>query len=147
MKLLNLKNVEAIYSSLNNTSLSLPLYASGVSAGFPSPADDYIEKQLDLNEHLISNPSATFFVRVVGESMKDAGIHSGDILVVDRSLEAHSGKIIVAIVEGEFTVKRFEKRKDKVFLVPENKDYSELEIKEHMDFQVWGVVKSVVREF
>ena len=117
-----------------------------ISAGFPSPADDYIEKHLDLNEHLVKHPSATFFVKVEGESMINAGIHNGDILIVDRSLEAANKKIIVAVVNGELTVKRVCKKKDALFLVPENDDFKPLCVTEEMDFQVWGVVTSVIHK-
>ena len=122
----------------------LPLFNCTLSAGFPSPADDYFEKKLDLNELLITHPAATFFVKVEGDSMIGAGIHSGDMLVVDRSLTAEDGKIIVALIEGEFTVKRFVKRGGKHFLVPENSRYKPIEITEEKEFQVWGVVTYVV---
>jgi len=122
----------------------LPLYLSKVRAGFPSPADDYLDKKLDLNEHLIKNPAATFFVRVTGNSMVNAGIKSGDLLIVDRSLEAKDKRIVVAIVNGEFTVKRIHKKGDKLYLTPENEKYASLEVKEDMDFEVWGVVVHVI---
>lgn len=124
--------------------MSLPLFSSRVQGGFPSPADDYIEKQLDLNELLIEHPVATFYVRVQGESMLGAGIHSGDLIVVDRSLNATSGKIVVAAFNGEFTVKRLIKKGNQFFLQPENEAYSTIEVKEGDDFQVWGVVTYVI---
>ena len=139
--------IHNLWSSLTTESAntwSLPLYASSVSAGFPSPADDYIETALDLNEHLIKHPAATFFVKVKGDSMIGAGINSGDILIVDRSLEAKNNKIVVAIVNGDFTVKRFVKRKDKVYLLAENPEYEPIEVKQGMDFEVWGVVMHVI---
>jgi DNA polymerase V len=123
---------------------TLPLYSSSVQAGFPSPADDHLEKKLDLNEHLIDHPAATFFVKVSGESMKGAGINDGDLLIVDRSLEVRDKSIIVAVVNGDFTVKRLIKKKGKVLLKPENKAYPVIEITEESEFEVWGVVTNVI---
>jgi len=105
---------------MTTVSLKLPLFLSSVKAGFPSPADDFVETRLDLNEYLIDHPEATFFVRVSGDSMIRAGIHTGDILIVDRSLEPKNNDIVIAIIDGEFTVKRLKKYGDRVFLVPEN---------------------------
>ena len=122
------------------------MYISGVRAGFPSPAEDYIEKRLDLNEYLVKHPAATFYVRVEGDSMIGAGIQSGDILIVDRSLEPAHNKIIVAIVDGEFTVKRLLFRGKRIILAPENDNYEDLEITDGIDFAVWGVVTSVIHE-
>lgn len=125
---------------------SIPTSLPFVQAGFPSPADDYIETPLDLNKLMIKHPIATFFVRVAGESMSGAGILPGDLLVVDRSLEAVSGKIIVAIVQGEFTVKRFLKKGTSFYLIAENKNYPPLKLTPEMDFQVWGVVTWVIHK-
>lgn len=127
-------------------SIALPVFSSTVQAGFPSPADDYIEGKLDLNELIVRHPAATFFVRVQGESMNGAGIHTDDILVVDRSLEVSNGNIIVAIVDGEFTVKRYVVEGKDVFLVPENGNFSRLKISENSEFQVWGVVTYVIHK-
>ena len=102
--------VDAIYAPDLSTRYKLPVFLGRLPAGFPSPADDYIEGKLDLNRHLIKHPAATFFVRVSGDSMTGAGIHSGDLLVVDRSLEAIDGNVIVAALDGDLTVKRFRKR-------------------------------------
>jgi DNA polymerase V len=124
----------------------MPVASTNVRAGFPSPADDYIEKQLDLNELMIKHPAATFFVRVEGESMTDAGIHPGDTLVVDRSLEASSGKIIIAAVNGEFTVKRLARRSGKLWLCAENSRFSDIPVEPDSDFQIWGVVTYVVHK-
>lgn len=126
--------------------MQLSFYLAPVQAGFPSPADDYIEKKLDLNELLVAHPAATFFVRVQGHSMREAQIFDGDILIVDRSLQAESGSIIVAILNGEFTVKRVMKRKDRLLLVAENPAFSPLEISPEMDFQVWGIVTYVIHK-
>lgn len=128
------------------TKLPLPIYLTSVQAGFPSPAEDYLDRTLDLNELLITHPAATFFVRVTGDSMQNAGIFSGDILVVDRSLTASDNKIVVAVVGNEFTVKRLRIHGGKIRLVPENSAYPILEIKEESDFQVWGVVTYVIHK-
>ncbi len=122
----------------------LPLYSNKVSAGFPSPADDHIEAQLDLNSYLIKNPASTFFVKVSGESMKDVGIFPGDILIVDRSLNPINGKIVIAVVDGELTVKRLKKEKNQLLLMPENKDFKPIVIKELQDVSIWGVVTNVI---
>lgn len=122
----------------------LPLFLSHVSAGFPSPADDYIEKQLDINDLVIKHPAATFFVRVSGDSMRGAGIHSGDILVVDKALEPVNGKIIVAILDGEFTVKRIVFDGSGITLLPENASYLPIKVQPESEFQVWGVVTYVI---
>ncbi len=127
-----------------STRQALPLYLSRIKAGFPSPADDFLDKTLDLNEHLIKHPSSTFFVKVKGDSMLGAGINSGDILIVDRSLEPKDKRIIVAVVNGDFTVKRVSKKGDKLSLISENPKYSPIEIKDDMDFEVWGVVIHVI---
>lgn len=135
-----------IYKPNEGVSYSLPVFSSTVQGGFPSPADDYIEKQLDLNELMIQHPVATFYVRVEGDSMKNAFIQSGDILVVDRALKASSGKIVVAVVNGEFTVKRFCIEGGKIYLQPENEAYESISIDEESDFQVWGVVTYVIHK-
>jgi DNA polymerase V len=125
---------------------SLPLYLSRVEAGFPSPADDHLDKALDLNELLVANQAATYFVRVAGDSMTGAGIHDGDLLVVDRSLEPGTGKIVIACVDGEFTVKRLLRKGGRPWLMPENPAYRPMEIKEERDISIWGVVTAVVRQ-
>lgn len=134
------------FSSTGRAIGTTPVYSSSVPAGFPSPAEDYSEKSLDLNEYLIRNRESTFMVRVTGHSMKDAGIHDGDILVVDRSLEPRSGRIILGVLNGEFTVKRLSRKGRSLFLLPENDEYPVTEIKEEMDFRVWGVVTYVIHK-
>ena len=122
----------------------LPLYASKVSAGFPSPADDYLEGELDLNEHLIAHPAATFFVRVSGDSMIGAGIHPEDILIVDRSLTPTSGRVVVVALDGELTVKRLKITPNGVQLVSENPNYPPTTLDDDRELHVWGVVTSVI---
>jgi DNA polymerase V len=126
--------------------LSLPLVASPISAGFPSPAEDHIDQSLDLNKFLIKHPAATFFVRVEGESMMGAGISSGDLIIVDRALQAKNNSIVLALVNGEFTIKRIKKTGTTVSLVPENQKYKEIEITPDMDFEIWGVVTYVIHD-
>ena len=121
-----------------------PLFTERVSAGFPSPADDYIDKRLDLNELLIRHPSATFFVKVSGDSMKNAGIHSGDTLIVDRAETPGKESIIIAALDGELTVKRLIKKSGNFYLVPENPKYDPIKITGDMEFLVWGVVIHVI---
>lgn len=117
-----------------------------VSAGFPSVVYDEGDEALDLNKLLIKQPAATFFVRVAGDSMTGAGIHSGDLLVVDRSISPEDGKIVIAVVNGEFTVKRLKISSGKVFLIAENKAYKPLAIGSQEEFQVWGTVTYVIRK-
>lgn len=124
--------------SINNS--CLPFFLWRVPCGFPSPADDYMETALDLNELVISNPAATFYIRVSGDSMKYAAICDGDILVVDRALEPSHNAIVLAALDGEFTVKRLYKDGHALVLVPENPAYETIPVSEAMDFQVWGVV-------
>ncbi len=123
---------------------AFPLYSSKVSAGFPSPADDNLEKSLDLNSYLIKRPAATFFVRVNGDSMINAGINDNDILVVDRSIKPSHGKVIIAVLDGQMTVKRLYKRSGKIILMPENDLYKPIEILDDMNMEIWGVVTSSV---
>jgi len=131
---------------VSRKNVPLPLSLSPVAAGFPSPTDDFLEKRLDLNEYLITNPPATFLVRVSGHSMKDAGIFHGDILVVDKSLQPLDGHVVVAILLDEFTVKTLKLKNGKAFLVPANGVYWEIEVTPEMDCEIWGVVTSVIRK-
>lgn len=125
----------------------LAFFTSRVEAGFPSPADDYLEGTLDLNEHLIRRPAATFFLRVSGDSMTGAGIYPGDILIVDRSLTPADGRIVIAVVDGELTVKRLSRRHGRIRLLPENPRYPPIEITAEQDLRVWGVVVHAVHSF
>ena len=118
----------------------IPLLNDSVSAGFPSPADDYTEENIDLNEHLISNPFSTFFLRVKGESMINAGIKDKDLIIVDKSLIAKPGNIVIAMIDGEFTIKRLSIKNDELYLKAENNNYPDFRFKNHIDVQIWGVV-------
>ncbi|MDA3900806.1 MAG: translesion error-prone DNA polymerase V autoproteolytic subunit [Spirochaetes bacterium] len=125
---------------------SRPLFGSSVQAGFPSPAEDYIESTLDLNRHLVKNPASTFFVRVAGNSMKDAAIHPGDILIVDRSLTPLSGKIVIAVIDGELTVKRLLVKENGALLRAESPQYDDISIEPEAEFEVWGVVTHIIHQ-
>lgn len=135
-----------IYTPDSTTEADLPLSASGVSAGFPSPADDFMDLKLDLNRELIKNPASTFYARVSGVSMIDEGINDGDLLVIDKSVEPYHGCLAVAYIDGEFTLKRFENHGDHAMLVPANKNYKPIKITSDNDFMIWGVVRYVIKK-
>jgi DNA polymerase V len=139
-----LKNKNSIFIPETDQKTERPVFMVPVSAGFPSPAEDYVEGSLDLNRHLIKHPAATFFVRVSGNSMVNAGIYPGDILIVDRSLEAVNNKIVIAVLNGELTVKRLKLKNSEIYLFPENPDYSPIKIEENSDFEIWGVATNVI---
>ena len=129
-------------SSFNSTTkrFRIPLLNDSVSAGFPSPADDYTEENIDLNEHLISNPFSTFFLKVKGDSMINAGIKDKDLIIVDKSLIAKPGNIVIAMIDGEFTIKRLSIKNNELYLKSENHNYPDFRFKNHIDVQIWGVV-------
>jgi DNA polymerase V len=139
--------VEVFLTKDNPTELSIPIFTSRVQAGFPSPADDHLEDALDLNTHLIHHKEATFFVKAQGDSMLGAGIQQGDILIVDKSLSAKSGKIVIAVVDGEFTVKRLHKYKGNITLKAENPDFEDIKIGGTDELIIWGVVTSVIHQY
>ncbi|BBP45224.1 SOS (error prone) mutagenesis protein UmuD (RumA) [Thiosulfatimonas sediminis] len=143
----SLEKLDAISGMLEEATTTLPLYSHKVAAGFPSPADDYIEARLDLNEKLAPNFNSTFLLKVQGESMRDAGIFDGDILVVDRSITPRSGKIVIAALDGELTVKRLAIRQDGTYLLPENPDFPEIPVHSESDMVIWGVVTSCIHQF
>ena len=124
----------------------LPLFLNPVKAGFPSPADNPFEEKLDLNKFLIQNPPATFFVKVEGESMVEAGIRDGDLLSVDRSIEPQDGKIVIAALGGEFTVKRIKLEGRSIYLMPENPRFPKIKVSPEEDFQIWGVVTYIIHD-
>lgn len=128
----------------NPTAFKVPLFNHTIRAGFPSPADDYVADTLDLNEHLMPRKEATFLVTVSGDSMIGLGIHNGDILVVDRSLTAANGKVVIAVLDGQFTVKTLEKKRGKIRLMPANPEFEPIEMKDEQELQIWGVVTNVI---
>lgn len=126
--------------------LRIPFIKEGVSAGFPSPAADFMESGIDLNKELSENPLATFYIRVSGNSMIDAGINDKDVLVVDRSLEPQNNKIAICCIDGEFTVKRIQVEKDCLYLMPENPNYSPIKVTEENQLIIWGMVTYVIKK-
>jgi DNA polymerase V len=144
LKLHTSKTID-IYSALTETELELPFVDEGISAGFPSPALDFVNLTIDLNKHLIKHPSATFYGRVKGQSLKNAGINDNDLLIIDRSIEPANGKIAVCYIDGEFTAKRIKKTKNELWLIPENDDYQAIKIEEENNLIIWGVVTHVIK--
>lgn len=144
-----MKHTRVTFLEMNKKKIrgAAPLFSSRVQAGFPSPAEDSVENSLDLNRLVLKNPATTFFVKAEGNSMEGAGIFSGDILAVDRSLEARSGNIVIAVVFDELTVKRLLIKNGVYFLVAENEDYEPLQITEEMESTIWGVVTHSLRTF
>jgi DNA polymerase V len=136
----------SFFKPANFLPVPITLLESNIQAGFPSPADDYAEAKLDLNQALITHPAATFFVKVTGKSMTGIGISPGDILIVDRSIEASDGKIIIAVIDGEFTVKRLSLNSEGVCLLSENPVFAPIKIHSEANFQVWGVVTYVIHD-
>ena len=126
--------------------LKIPFIKEGVSAGFPSPAADFMETNIDLNKELSENQLATFYIKVKGNSMIDAGINDKDVLVVDRSLEPQNNKIAICFIDGEFTVKRILVEKECLYLMPENPNYSPIKITEENELIIWGIVTYVIKK-
>lgn len=135
-----------IYSAQTDTELRLPYVDGGINAGFPSPALDFIDLSIDLNKHLVKHPSATFYGRVKGDSLKNAGIGTDDLLIIDKSIGLQDGKIAVCYIDGEFTAKRIKITKNEVWLIPENSDYEPIKVTEDNDFLVWGIVTHVIKK-
>lgn len=125
---------------------TIPLYLNPVQAGFPTPTDDDVDSRLNLHEHLVRHKSATFFLRASGQSMINAGIHDGDLLVVDRVIAAAHNKVVIAALDGELTVKRLVRRNGRILLAPENPDYPEIDITEQEYLHIWGVVTYVIHK-
>lgn len=144
-KLAETLNLE--FFTANTTSqVPLPFFEGGIAAGFPSPAQDYIDLKIDLNTELISNPSSTFYARVKGTSMQDAGISDGDILVIDKSIEPHDGATAVCYIDGEFTLKYIKIEADAVYLVPANPKFQPIKVTEENDFCIWGIVTFSIKK-
>ena len=122
------------------------LIEQGISAGFPSPADDFKEIRISLDKELVKNSESTFYAKVSGDSMIEAGLDDGDLLIIDRSLDPENGKIAVCFLDGEFTVKRINKREGKLYLKPENKNYEEIEINDGNELKIWGIVTFVIKK-
>ena len=132
--------VKSSFSSKEELSpLLIPIAKEAISAGFPSPAEDYIELGIDLNKHLIKNPISTFFLRVNGNSMINAGIHNNDLLIVDRSINANPGHVVIAVLDGEFTLKRLIKNNNSYYLKAESADYPMIDLHRYENVQIWGV--------
>ena len=143
---MNEKNIISIINIRNNEKATTPLFLDSVSAGFPSPATDYLENKLDLNEYLVKHPAATFIVKASGPSMIEAGILSGDLLIVDRSVTPKNDNIVIASVFGDLTVKKLLKKRSSLFLVSANNEYPSIEVKEEMECFIWGVVTYVIHK-
>lgn len=135
-----------IFTPDAETGQEIPLSNERVTAGFPSPADDYAASGLDLNRELIKNPASTFYARVSGLSMIDEGINDGDLLVIDKSLEPYDGCLAVCYIDGEFTLKRFEKHKDYGMLIPANKEFKPIKVTAENDFCIWGIVTYLIKK-
>lgn len=146
LKLHSSSNID-IYSAMTDIELELPLIPQGISAGFPSPALDFDDLKIDLNKHLIQHPAATYFGRVKGDSMSEVGIEDGDLIVIDKSIEATNGKIAVCYVDGEYTLKKVKLENNECWLIPANKNYKPLKITPENDFLIWGIVKHVIKSF
>ena len=139
------KNLD-LFGIIKNTQVNTPVFLDKVSAGFPSPATDYMENKLDLNEYLIQHPAATFIVKANGSSMVNADIYSGDLLIVDRSIAPKNNNIVIASIFGDLTVKKLKKKEKSLFLVSANEDYPSIQVKEEMECFIWGVVTYIIHE-
>ena len=139
------KNLD-LFSIIKNTQINTPVFLDSISAGFPSPATDYMENKLDLNEYLIKHPAATFIVKASGSSMVNADIYSGDLLIVDRSLTPRNNNIVIASIFGDLTVKKLQKKENSLFLLSANSDYPCIQVKEEMECFIWGVVTYIIHE-
>lgn len=138
---------DILYPALDSQPIRLPVFGHKVAAGFPSPADDYIEGRLSLDERLIGNKDTTFFVRAKGNSMIDAGIYDGDLLIVDKSITPTSGQIVIAVVDGDLTVKRLVMRDNKTILKPENPRFKDIQLQDGQELLCWGVVTAAIKRF
>ena len=142
---LHSSNTLEIFSAATESVLELPVISEGISAGFPSPALDFIDLTIDMNKHLVKHPATTFYGRVKGQSMKDVGIFDGDLLVIDKSLQPTDNKIAVCYIDGEFTIKRIQIQKDCIWLIPENEAYQPIKVTADNNFIIWGMVTHVIK--
>ena len=146
LKFLNNNDNLSFYAMENSNLNKVPMYGDSVSAGFPSPAEDYLDLDLNLHDYLVQNPAATFCVRANGDSMINANIKSGDVMVVDRALDPTNNSIVLAVLDGEFTVKRIKKSSDELYLMPANQNYQPVKVTSDIDFQIWGVVTFIIHK-
>ena len=146
LKFLNSNKQLSFYLMKNAKLSSVPVLGDAVPAGFPSPAEDYLDMDLNLHDYLVRNPAATFCVRVSGDSMVSADIKSGDVMVIDRALDPTNNSIVLAVLNGEFTVKRIKKRANELYLIADNEQYQPMKITKDVDFQVWGVVTFIIHK-
>ena len=149
MKLSNAGATKAMefYLPDDSSKIEIPFFDVGISAGFPSPADDFIELTIDLNKEFIKNKDTTYFAKVKGHSMKNVGIHDGDLLIIDKGLEPQNNKIAVCQIDGEFTVKRIKIEKDIIWLIAENEDYKPIKVTPENNFLIWGIVVHSIKSF
>tara|TARA_Y100001970_G_scaffold163819_1_gene200215 strand:+ start:308 stop:742 length:435 start_codon:yes stop_codon:yes gene_type:complete len=140
-------NKNEIINFRKSKKTKIKLYTTSISAGFPSPAEDHMDISLDINEYLVKHPSSTFYIYVKGDSMIDSGIFDGDLLIVDRSLEVKSNSVVVAVIDGDFTVKKIKKDSGNLYLIPQNKKYKPILLENNMDFQIWGIVTHTIHHF
>src|SRR5688572_22961813 len=147
LKKLHKSEILEFYIPDYSTELEMPFMDVGISAGFPSPADDFIELSIDLNKQLIRNRDTTFFAKVKGHSMKNAGIFDGDLLIIDKSLEPQNNKIAICQIDGEFTVKRIRIEENIVWLIAENEDYAPIKVTPENELMIWGIVIHCIKSF
>ena len=145
LKFFTPKHALEFYTPDETQSLDIVLAQTGISSGFPSPADDFRDNKISLDRVLVKNKEATFYAKVSGQSMIGAGLDDGDLLVVDKSLEPEHNKIAVCFIDGEFTVKRLQVTKEGVFLLPANPAYEPIQVTEDNNFQIWGIVTHVIK--
>lgn len=147
LKLLHTTPLLEFYTPDYSTKMELPYIDAGIRAGFPSPADDFIELSIDLNKHLIKHKDTTFFATVKGHSMKNAGIYDGDLLIIDKSLEPQNDKIAICQIDGEFTVKRIKIEGNVVWLIAENEDFKPIKVTPENELIIWGIVTASIKKF
>ena len=135
-----------LFKADTNTALALPYIEQGINAGFPSPADDFLDISIDLNKELIQNKDATYFARVNGNSMIDAGINDGDLLIIDKSIEPSNGKAAVCFIDGEFTIKWLNITKDVIWLTPANKNFKPIKVTKDNDFMIYGIITYIIKK-